>query len=77
MIHFVTVATHDDQIYKKIIGGSCRRVHNLDFNSASNILFIAKKVIGREGRPKVFSRTFQACAFPVGGDIDKPSQIPC
>ena len=63
MIHFVTVATHDDQIYKKIIGGSCRRVHNLDFNSASNILFIAKKVIGREERPKVFLGHFKLVPF--------------
>ena len=43
--------------------GSCRRVHNRDFNSASNILFIAKKVIGREERPKVFLGHFKLVPF--------------
>ena len=42
--------------------GNCRSVHNRDFNSASNILNIAKSVINTGRKPIPFCRTIQTHA---------------
>lgn len=45
--------------------GNCRRVHNRDFNSSSNIYKISICLIQRGRRPYSFCRTTQTCAlFP-------------
>lgn len=45
--------------------GHCRKVHNRDFNSAFNILFIATYVITNGERPVPFKRNNRTCATTV------------
>ena len=56
----------------------CRCVHNRDFNSASNILRIARTIIDTGERPHVFRRTKPCNPVPVQdhGGVRRDSNIP-
>lgn len=56
----------------------CRCVHNRDFNSASNILRIARTIIDTGERPQVFRRTKPCNPVPVQdhGGVRRDSNIP-